>query len=592
MVRRGGAGSEADEQQLRSALRLGFVLVWLWPAARLHADAIVRTQAMLASTIAEYFVEPDRVRVELEIGLNHLEGFRNLLPDEIYAQLELPPEPFAGRLARFFEHDLAISAEDGIPLAGRLLSIEPGPRVERDDVSGEPLPASGDEEPETVLLARLEYALPGRPSVLTLHGLRTEQPADIGFVAYDRGIAVNDFRYLTPAQTLELDWSDPWYTRFRARSLRRQYFAPMSGFLYVEPYEVRKEIIARPSDLQDFVDLGLEGRDTIPVEMQDGLKRRAAEFLRSRQPVEIDGASIEPELARVNFLERTLRTSRVVDPPVELDAHAAILGLIFVYPTDGLPERVTMQWDLWNERIQQIPVAAVDQAGPFPMLLEPDFPELEWQNFLQNPELPTLVEILPPPSVLARGLRIPRWLLLCAAIVIGVQVLRGRRGGRGLTPARAAAPLLALALAGIAFWGSRDASLSQIRAREVVSGLLHNVYRAFDFRDEERIYDVLARSVEGDLLTRIYLETRRGLELASQGGARAKVKQVDVVELEAEASEGGSFVATASWNVAGSIGHWGHLHERRNRYRAELRVAPVEGAWKLVDIEVLDEERL
>jgi hypothetical protein len=571
---------------------LALLCALLCPAARLHADAIVLTQAMRATTIAEYFVESERVRLELEIGLNHLEAFRNLLPDEIYARLDLTPEPFAERLARFFEHDLAISAGDGIPLPGRLLSIEPRPRVERDGVSGEPLPASGDEEPEIVLVARLEYAMPGRPSSLTLHGLRAERPVDVGFVAYDRGIAVNDFRYLTPAQTLELDWDDPWYTRFRARSLRRQYFAPMSGFLYIEPYEVRKEIVVRASDLQHWVDLGLEGRETIPVELQDTLKRRAAEFLRGHQPVEIDGASIEPELARVNFLERTLRTSRVVDPPVELDAHAAVLGLIFVYPTDGLPERVTMQWDLWNERIQQIPAAAVDQAGPFPVLLEPDFAELEWQNFLQSPELPTLVEILPPPSAVARGLRILRWLLLGAGIAMGLRTLWGLRGDADFTPIRAAAPLLALAIAGAAFWGARDAGLSQARTREVVSGLLHNVYRAFDFRDEEQIYDVLARSVDGDLLTQIYLETRRGLELASQGGARAKVKQIEMVDLEAEATDAGSFVATATWNVAGSVGHWGHVHERRNRYRAELRVAPVEGAWKLMDLEVLEEERL
>jgi hypothetical protein len=560
--------------------------------ARLHADAIVFTQAMRASTIAEYYVEADRVRLELEIGLNHLEAFRNLLPDEVHAELGYPPEPFAERLGHFFEHDLVVSLPDGPPLPGRLLSIAPRPRILRDGISGEPLPTSEGQEPETVLVARLEYALPGRPERLVLHGLRSPKPADVGFVAYHEDIAVNDFRYLTPAQTLELDWNDPWYTRFAARSLRRQYFAPMSGFLYVEPYEVRKEIVLRPRDLQAFVDLGLEGRDTIPVEMQDALKRRAAEFLRDRQPVEIDGVAIPPELARVNFLERTLRTSRVVDPPVELDATAAVLGVIFVYPTAGLPERVTLQWDLWNERIQQIPAVAVDQAGPFPTLLEPDFPEIEWKNFLQNPELPSLVEILPPPSALVRGLGILRWLLLGLALALGLRARSRLRGGGRPSPAGVAAPLLGLALAGIAFWGGREASLSEARTREVVSGLLHNVYRAFDFRDEGHIYDVLARSVEGELLTRIYLETRRGLELASQGGARAKVKQVDVVELEAEAADGASFRATATWNVAGSVGHWGHVHERRNRYRAELRVAPVDGAWKLVGLEVLDEERL
>ena len=52
------------------------------------------SQAMFASTIAEYFVEKDHVRVELEIGLIDLAAFRNLFPDSIYTfrglQLALP----------------------------------------------------------------------------------------------------------------------------------------------------------------------------------------------------------------------------------------------------------------------------------------------------------------------------------------------------------------------------------------------------------------------------------------------------------------------------------------------------------------------
>ena len=62
--------------------------------------------------------------------------------------------------------------------------------------------------------------------------------------------------------------------------------------------------------------------------------------------------------------------------------------------------------------------------------------------------------------------------------------------------------------------------------------------------------------------------------------------------LEAEPAEDGAFVADATWNVGGSVGHWGHVHQRRNQYRAELRVAPVAGSWKLADMEILEEERL
>ncbi len=44
--------------------------------------------------------------------------------------------------------------------------------------------------------------------------------------------------------------------------------------------------------------------------------------------------------------------------------------------------------------------------------------------------------------------------------------------------------------------------------------------------------------------------------------------------------------------MAGSVGHWGHVHERVNRYRGLLTIEPLGGVWKLVAAEVLEEERI
>ncbi|MFB3117476.1 MAG: hypothetical protein ACE1ZP_01805, partial [Myxococcota bacterium] len=482
----------------------------------------------------------------------------------------------------FFARDLAILGPRGESLSGGVLEIGPRDRIVRDIITGEPVPAKDGEAPETVVTARLAYPFEGQPKTLTFSG---PPSASLGFVVYHRGIAVNDFRYLPRGVVLDLAWADPWYTRFRSRGLMRQYAESMSGFIYVEPYEVRKEVIVRPLDLQAWVDLGLEGRETIPTEIQPELKRRVAEFLRDHQPVEIDGETIAPELARIHFLERTLRTSRVIDPPEDLDIYSAVLGVIFVYPTDGLPERVTMEWDLWSERLQKVPASAVDQAGPLPTFLEPGRRVLEWQNFLKNPELPTLTDVMPPPSFIARAALWLRWILLAAAVG-AVVWMRGRPGPR----APLALAILASALG--LFWMARDARVDEARSREVVTALLHNIYRAFDHRDDERIYDVLERSAAGDLLERLYLDTRRGLVLANQGGARAKVKEIELEAIAAERADGGSFRADATWNVSGSVGHWGHVHQRRNRVRAELWVAPVDGDWKLIDLELIEEERL
>jgi hypothetical protein len=266
--------------------------------------------------------------------------------------------------------------------------------------------------------------------------------------------------------------------------------------------------------------------------------------------------------------------------------------VIFVYPTEGLPDRVTLEWDLFDERSETIPVASVDQAGSLGSMVTPEYPLLEWENFLQNPILPTLIVNEPPPSSVERVLDWLRWVLFFAVAVAVVQVYRGRQQDGAYSPIVVS---IAVGLAGLtlaAFWFARGVDLDEKRSHELVAGLLHNVYRAFDFRDEERIYAVLEQSVDGDLLTTIYLETQRGLELRSQGGARAKVKSVELIDLETTPGPNGGFVANVTWNVSGSIGHWGHMHNRTNQYRANLGIQPVDGEWKLTDLELIEETRL
>ena len=91
----------------------------------------------------------------------------------------------------------------------------------------------------------------------------------------------------------------------------------------------------------------------------------------------------------------------------------------------------------------------------------------------------------------------------------------------------------------------------------------------------------------------MYLETRRALEIENQGGARARVQAVEVVAADATPiGDGPGFKGLCTWNVAGSVGHWGHIHQRRNRYEAELTVEPVDGQWKITGLELLSEERL
>ena len=561
------------------------------------ADAIIVTKAMTATTIAEVFVEEDTVTIDLEIGLPDLEGFPDLLPDLLYEQLGHDPMPLTERIPRFFREGFVVRADGGPPLPGRVEGIEVRPRIRRDEITGEPLPVSAEDEEEPVVFVRLVYPLERRPQTLTLRPPRSESgfvAANIGLVTYHRGLPVNDFRYLGNEERLELDWDDPWYSRFDNRNLRRQYNAPMQAFLYVDPYEVRKEIVLRPKDLEQWIDLGLAGKEIIPAAEQGALKGKVAEFLADLNPVTINGEPVEGVLDRIHFIRRSLRKTGVIDPPEDLDTISATLGVIFVYPIDGLPDEATLEWELWSDRIEMLPAIATDEAGGLPSFLTPDDPVLRWQNFLTNPTVPGLVEVQAPRA--GGGLWFGIIAVLAGIALAAVVVSAGKRIRGGARPTWGTIAIATGLVVVVVLGGSRSLSSSRVAdedAAAIVESLLKNVYRSFDYRDESRIYDILEQSAAGDLLTDIYLETRRSLEIENQGGARAKVNEVEMVESK-HSDLGGEvgFVSRSTWNVSGSVGHWGHIHRRRNQYEARVTVKAIDGTWKITDLELLQEKRL
>jgi hypothetical protein len=412
---------------------------------------------------------------------------------------------------------------------------------------------------------------------------------------YHRGLPVMDFRYLSQEEILKLDWNDPWYSYFDNKNLRRQYNEPISVFLYAEPFETRVEVIVRPKDIQQWHNLGIQGLQIIPVEMQAGLKEQIAEFLLTQMELVVDGETVTPALQRINFLKRTLKSSIVIDPPEELDAISATLGVIYSVPTETLPKESRVTWNLFSPKMQVVRSAATDEAGPMPYKLRPDDNVLVWKNFLKNPTIPAIKAVAPP--VTEKLIRIPFGTVLCLIILIPlVRSLHRGKGKRAAFAGGAAMLVCAVVIYPLLSFAvpiSTRPELADDAATDVVSGLMRNIYTSFDFRDENTIYDALAQSLDGGLLTEVYLETKKSLELQSQGGARVKVKKVVLEKAEFQPLEtGDGFRARCTWDVMGSVGHWGHIHQRTNRYDAELVIQPVDGQWKITNLEIFEEQRI
>jgi hypothetical protein len=139
----------------------------------------------------------------------------------------------------------------------------------------------------------------------------------------------------------------------------------------------------------------------------------------------------------------------------------------------------------------------------------------------------------------------------------------------------------------------RNGKPSYEKAELIVNDLLTNVYRAFDRRNEDDVYDRLELSVSNEQLTDIYLQNRQSMALENRGGARANVDEVNVQELfDIERDKNGGYIADAKWTVRGSVNHFGHTHYRQNQYRANVSFVVDNNNWKINNIEILDTRRL
>ena len=596
---------------IRSHLLAVVLLCTLCPGAAARADWINLTGAETAPSIAEITVYDDRVEVALEVYVGDLETFEELIPDEWVKHLGVERPPLPERLAHFSKQGLRFVTDKGEVLGAELRLAEPRMRKDRySPYAGMINPYTLGRVPEApadkrVLYVELVYPFNGRkPRSLTISpplGTDGQPLAAIGFIAYHKSVPVIDFRYLGAPCTLTLD-EDPWYSKFDNPSLSRHHKDALMSFLYVEPYEVRHEIITRVKDLTAWMDLGLLGDEYIELDELEPLKQRIGEFLLTTNPVTVDGTALEPILDRTSYLRVGLSGVQILEAPERLEIASAIVGVIITYITDGMPQEVDVDWELFTDQIQRVPATSVDPAGPLPTILTPDDRVHVWNNYLKHYEIPTVQPIEVAGSL--GDLRIPVVSLLCLAGLLaaaGWTVVNRRRRKPLSLPLAVGALCLATGAAAYSYTPlaiSRPAlmagEIDDQRAAALLETLLKNVYRAFDFREEEDVYDKLALSVGGDLLADVYLQNRRSMSIQQAGGAQAKVKEVVVEEASAERLDSGglSYAIHGRWTALGTVGHWGHVHQRKNRYDAVLTIAPQDGVWKIVGLELNDEQRI
>lgn len=557
------------------------------------ADFISLIRADKCETIIEVYIEDGQIRVTYEVGLKDLQYFKELIPNEVLTE-EIKKLIKSQGKNYFYNNVFTINA-DGKNLIGEIVKQELMPRKYRASLYTGVVDENNDVSKE-MLFVEIVYALTFKPKKLVISPPIRENEirskANIGFVTYHKKIPVNDLRYLSEPSVLNLNWEDPWYSKFNNINLRRHHQSSLLSFLYVDPYEVRHEVLIRVKDLEEWMDLGYELDDVIEIDEIDDLKKKVANLLVTRNIVTIDGVIGKPIIDKIHFVKWSLAGIQIQELKEQMDYSSAVIGVIFAYPHEGIAKQVTIHWDMFSDKITEVPNVATDPVGPMPYTLKKDDHILTWNNYMKKYKLPTITEME------VTSAKFP-YLHILAILVLLFGVI-------GIVKNKNEIPkYVSIMLGGVLIFASgyyftqsisipfiQKSSFSKPEASSMISHLLKNTYRAFDFREESDIYDKLAISNDDELLSEIYIQTKKSMKIESQGGIQVKVKDVQVLEVEEVSSDEEGISFKCKWIVKGDVGHWGHIHSRINQYDAILNVQPKGGAWKLHGIDIIEEVRL
>lgn len=379
------------------------------------------------------------------------------------------------------------------------------------------------------------------------------------------------------------------------------------AYLYLDAYAARFECLIPVSQMAAI--LGEPSASTLSPEAQQTLLQSSATAAAGWLHLKLDGKVLPKPPAPTLTLVKGIpgRTERP-QPEAPLEAAETMVGFAWDVGLTTVPQTIEITWSGFGPAWNSLPVMVVVGSQSESFELTAAAPSHVWNNQGRLSLRTPLAEVpRPQPS----EIRVP--IASIALLIVGAAYLGLRRPPVARVAGRAVISWIVLFLGAVVLWPvlnvplslANNQEVSQAQAENILRALLRNTYRAFDQQNESAIYDLLERSIAGDLLQRIYLQTIEALTLDEMDKTRVRVTDLSVeVTAVHPRKSGGGFVADVRWTALGTVGHWGHEHQRLNRYLAQVTVAPVpekasadahaadHDAWKMVDLEVREEKRL
>jgi hypothetical protein len=477
----------------------------------------------------------DHVKLVLEIYIDNLDTFDELIPDDWLKDSSNNRSPIEERLQVFANNKFQFITDTGERLPAKLILVEPRLRIDRKSrLAGKINPYTRQRIPEApedkrVLYVELSYPFKTKPEILTIIP------------------PIIDFRYLGQPAKLNLDWQDPWYTKFENKNLTRHHKYPLMLYLYVEPRQVRLESLMRFSDIAELTGFNVDDFEASVEDKHKLLQEHINNYYANKETLQIDGESFKPDSIRVEFLNATLSGLKVIDIASAVDKYSLLVGVSQQYLIEALPQKIEARWEYFNQRIDRIPVIVTDPVGPLQNIIDKDDPEFGWQNFLKKYSEPVI-----HPVDVETG-----WSVKIHFI--------------GETKIFNQMPDLEHALS-------------------IVDGVMENVRIAFIEKAPDNFSRELGKIISLEQADVIKNELAKLFSPKVTGGAVGAVqifKDVQIVNMR-ELNNPSGFSATITGSANISAKHWGHVDQRLVNFQILLDLIEVNNQWHLADLTVID----
>lgn len=469
----------------------------------------------------------------------------------------------------------------------------------------------------------IEYQLKEPPEYLTFQNYIIDYnfalPSEVKLLVKQAGSDVPYAEVLKIKQpkTVRFDWDKPlqnhltgeqlreWFDETREKTLGITSYGGVYAFIYITPREVRMEVLIPLANLKEFMNFDQADPWYLEVAEQDKARLQIEKFFADANPVTINGKVVQPRFDRFDFGGLDVRDFGKMRERKRISLANGRVGVIMSYPTRNIPDKVTVTWTKFSKMLKDVDVVVI---GPDDAVEKKQFSKylsnntIEWVN-PGIPPLPDVVEVTVDESSLVKPVRWPVISLFCGLVALGVLVSMFRGGESRRWKVWF---VLVLAVAAVVSYSAKTTvpgfsgiqPLPPDQAEQVFDTLHTNLFRSFDYKTEDDVYDALARTTDGNLLKKIYLDMRKSLEVQEQGGAVSNIDRIEILEgnlVESPAAESGleapDFAYRCIWELEGTVEHWGHIHQRTNRYEALFDVQNVDGIWKFTDFQSINQDQ-